>query len=89
MEKFKVCEQKTKMKAYSKEALSQKQIQRRKKTKNIPETLEKKEAKKWIKDSETTIEELLEDLEEKMEEERNSRKPDKYVYSHNTNICKR
>jgi CCR4-NOT transcriptional regulation complex NOT5 subunit len=77
MEKFKVCEQKTKMKAYSKEALSQKQIQRRKKTKIIPETAEKKEAKKWIKDSQTTIEELIDDLEEKVEEERNSRKPDK------------
>ena len=55
MEKFKICEQKTKMKAYSKEALSQKQVQRRKKSKVIPETEEKKEAKTWIRDCQESI----------------------------------
>lgn len=55
MEKFKICEQKTKMKAYSKEALSQKQVQSRKKSKVIPETEEKKEARNWISECQEAI----------------------------------
>ncbi len=64
------------MKAYSKEALSQKQVQRRKKAKIIPESEETKEAKIWIKDSQTTIQDLTEELDDKIEEEKKARKPD-------------
>jgi CCR4-NOT transcription complex subunit 3 len=76
MEKFKICEQKTKMKAYSKEALSQKQIQRRKRSQVIPETEEKKETKTWIRDCQENIQTQIDDVEQELEEEQKARKPD-------------
>ncbi|KAL0488544.1 hypothetical protein AKO1_015782 [Acrasis kona] len=76
MEKFKLCEQKTKMKAYSKEALSQKQVQRRKKTKIIPETPEKRAVKEELESYIETLNEMIETIEGKLTDAREARKPD-------------
>ena len=76
MERFKKCEQKTKMKAYSKEALSKSQVEKRNRNKQniIPDSKEKKAAKKWLKDIIETLGNAVMDLDEKIEEEEEKEK---------------
>ncbi|KAL9646888.1 hypothetical protein ABK040_013748 [Willaertia magna] len=76
MERFKKCEQKTKMKAYSKEALSKSQIEKRNKQNILPETKEKKQAKRWIKEAMDNLNNLCDTIEETLEEEEEAKKKD-------------
>ncbi|KAG2385558.1 hypothetical protein C9374_003373 [Naegleria lovaniensis] len=76
MERFKKCEQKTKMKAYSKEALSKSQVEKRHRNKQniIPDSKEKKQAKKWLKDVTEQLANLVLTIDEKIEEEEEKEK---------------
>ena len=76
MERFKKCEQKTKMKAYSKEALSKSQVEKRHRNKQniIPDSKEKKQAKKWLKDVTEQLGNLVLSIDEKIEEEEEKEK---------------